>query len=454
VPAEFPAVTRCAARRKPKAPLAKWRVSAVSLAALTVGCADPAGTERTAATRAAVVGGEPSPSGGREDAVVMLRTLLDNAELVCSASVVAPNLVVTARHCVSHFVTGEFRCTVQGELESEDPNAGKLGIQVEPGSIEVYDGHTPRTDPIAHGKQVLSTLSETICVNDLAFVVLDQDVALPILPLRLNGRARLGEAVTLVGYGFDDAMADGDFLDVKTQGRTHNANLVISDVGPVSNADVTSAPPRTIVIKGPAGCIGDSGGPLLARETGAVLGVDSLLDGESCGAFDARNLFTHVPDFTQLTDDAFAASGHRPTPEPAETEPPADGGRGGAPSDETGGAFTADGGEPATNGSSGTTSTSSGGITSASGGTTNGSAGTTSTSGALSDETGGEPTTPAAGNGAVPPSHLVPPHHGSGCALSPATPRAAAFFPLVLVAVLERIFRVRRRTRGRFVRLR
>jgi hypothetical protein len=265
---------------------------------------------------APVVHGEPSLPGGTEDAVVLLRTELDGEELICSAGLVAENLVITARHCVSHLVRGLFTCTVQGELVSADDGAGMLGSHLPAESLELYDGKTPRSQPIAYGESVLSTLSETICVNDVAFVVLDRAVELPVLPLRLGGRALRDEPVTLVGYGLDDAMSEGGVIEWATQGRTRKAGLVIAEVGPDSADEVTTAPPRTVVVEGPCGCLGDSGGPLLAAGTGAVLGVYSLLGGTSCLSPDARHLFSHVPSFGALSDDAFARAQAEPTPEP------------------------------------------------------------------------------------------------------------------------------------------
>jgi hypothetical protein len=295
----------------------------------------------------AVVHGEPSALGGREDAVLFLRTELDGEELICSAGLVAENLAITARHCVSHLVRGLFTCTVHGELVSADDGAGLLGSHLPAEGLEFYDGKTPRFEPIARGARVLSTLSETICVNDVAFVVLDRAVELPVLPLRLAGRALRDEAVTLVGYGLDDAMSETGRIDWVTQGRSRNAGLVIAEVGPDSADAVLTAPPRTVVVEGPSGCLGDSGGPLLATRSGAVLGVYSLLGGTSCLSPDARHLFAHVPVFQALLEDAFAAAEAEPTPE--DSVAPSEGGRGQGP-DNSGGRGDAGvggaGGEP------------------------------------------------------------------------------------------------------------
>lgn len=429
------------------------RAAEVALvASASLGCTSRGPSEPSvAATRAPVVGGEVSPSGGREDAVVLMRTIVDNAEIVCTATLVAPNLVITARHCVSHLAQGDFRCTVQGELVSDDPGAGVLGMHFDAAGLDFYDGKTPRQDPIAHGREILSTLSDTICVNDLAFVVLDRDVTLPVSPLREQGRAVIGEAVTLVGYGFDDAMADGSVLDVTTQPRTHNTHLTIADVGPAGDDGVTSAPPRSIVVAGPSGCIGDSGGPLISSATGAVLGVYSLLDGTTCLAADARNLFTDVPDFGVLAEQAFTAAGSQPTPETSGSETGNAGAGQGAAGADSGEAGAANAGAASvSNGGGGTGEAPSGGAPSEGGApsTPTDVAGQGGTPGAVVTTSGGSAT-----NGAGEASHPTPvarPKNKSGCSMTAGDTRVPSPAWLFgLVTIFERVFRVRARVRRR-----
>lgn len=266
-----------------------------------------------------VVAGEPSPAGGVEDAVLLLRTIVDGQELLCSASLVAPNLALTARHCVAHLEEGQFNCSVKGELFDNPTGAGRLGLDLPADTIELYGGAPPRTKPLARGLRVVSTLSETICVNDIAFVVLDRAVALPVLPLRLHASATVGEVTTLVGYGLT---GDGiETIVVSSQPRLRKAGLSIAGVGPDSLADgVTTVPPRALLLEGPSGCIGDSGGPLLAQSSNALLGVYSLLDGVGCTDPRVRHQLVHVPPFQALTEQAFAAAGADPVPEPQPTE--------------------------------------------------------------------------------------------------------------------------------------
>jgi hypothetical protein len=306
-------------------------------------CAAPPSGERPSLERSPVVDGEPSEPGV-EDAVLLLRTVVDERELVCSASLVAPNLALTARHCVSHLVEGLFSCTTRGELVEDGSGAGRLGVHLPAADIEFYDNTLPRETPLARGERILSTLSETICQNDLAFVVLDRPLELPVFPLRLTGRARRGELATMVGYGLDETQNETEPFDVTTQGRTRKTDLVVAEVGPDSLDDgVTTAPPRSVVVEEPSGCVGDSGGPLLAQRTNAVLGIYSLLNAESCVASDARHLFAHVPPFRALTDEAFLAAGAEPVAEPVPDEPDGSAGAAGSPDGSAGAGGSSDG---------------------------------------------------------------------------------------------------------------
>jgi len=379
--------------------------------------------------------------------VLLLRTELDGDELICSASLVAKNLVLTARHCVSHLVRGVFSCTAQGELVSLDAGAGELGTHLEAASLEFYAGATPRTEPVAYGKEVFSTLSDTICTNDLAFVVLDRSLELPVFPLREHGQAERGEAVTLVGYGLDDAMSQTGRLDFETQPRTHNAELVVADVGPAENGQqISTVPPRSLLVEGPAGCLGDSGGPLLARESGAVLGVYSLLGGESCLGADARHLFVHVPLFPLLAAQAFEAAGSEPTPEPR-VEPSGEGGSTHEGSPGSGG--TSAGGVSADEGGSG--GRAAGGESGDAPFTGAGDGGTLARGGAPTGEAGSDTgASPAAAGKPPMPAEKPPPRRpkSGGCDIAPRPPRGGSF-EVLLLALAACLGRRSRRTPAR-----
>ena len=305
------------------------RVVIGALSAGVIGCAEGGSSEAVAARLQAIIDGEAS--GPDQDGVLLLRAELDDGgELLCSSTLVAPNLLVTARHCVSYLSEGLFSCSVRGELFDNPDGGGRLGLHLPPPSIEVYGREIPRKSALAHGQQIVSTLSPSVCQNDLAFVVLDTALDLPLVPLRLGRSAELGEASVLIGYGMD---GDDVAIDYRTQPRQQRRDLEIAAVGPDSIADgVTTVPPRALILQGPSGCIGDSGGPLLSQASGALLGVYSLLAGASCAAPRAYHQLVHVPPFQTLIDEAFAAANAEPLLEPEQPTGEAGAGAAGSPS--------------------------------------------------------------------------------------------------------------------------
>ncbi|RYZ09140.1 MAG: trypsin-like serine protease [Myxococcales bacterium] len=297
---------------------------AIAAVALTTACSARA-PEQTEGWQQAVVGGEPSDES--QDGVLLLRgTVDDGSELLCTASLVAPNLVLTARHCVAYLSEGLFSCSARGELEPSDAEGGRLGLHIPADQLEVYSGRAPRRASVARGQRVFSTLSPTICTNDIAFVLLDRALSFPLVPMRLERPAEAGESSVLVGFGMDESEMGIDYV---TQPRRQRRDLRIAAVGPSSVSEgVTTAPPRSLLLRGPSGCIGDSGGPLLSQASGAVLAVYSLQAGESCSAANVGQQLVQVQPFTALISEAFQAAGAEPLPEP---EPSASGGDGGQP---------------------------------------------------------------------------------------------------------------------------
>lgn len=273
--------------------------------------------------QSAVVGG--MPSGSEDDAVVSVR---DDSG-ICSGALVAPNLVVTALHCVAAFDSSNtgFTCDAAGRLINNGNGHGEIGPASEPANIRIYAGQKPEDEPVAFGSRVLTTNSTQICANDLAFVVLDRKLDhLPILPIRLSS-VRTGELVTVVGYGMT---ADGD------PGRHRREGVRVTSVG---------TPPRTFTV-GPGPCTGDSGGPAISESTNAVLGVYSLLHG-SCTSTLVNNVYTNLSSFDDLALRAFAAAEANPWYEgeggPLPYESPGSAGAAGASGAASGGAAGAAG---------------------------------------------------------------------------------------------------------------
>lgn len=253
-------------------------------------------------------------SGTEHDSVVVLATFQAGKRMaLCTATLVAPNLLVTARHCVSN-TEGATACAQNGTPVT---GGGISGTRVA-SSLAVFagkDGVAPDTNvednAAAHGKRVIVDSSTNVCNHDMAFVVLDQDVAAPVSPIRMSAPSA-SETISAVGWGVDES---GNL----PPRREVRSGLALVGVGP---APYPGNPAWGYgdreFMTGEAACAGDSGGPAFAQ-SGAVVGIAARTgngkagDGNyatTCLGSDAHSVYTHFGKFEGLVNASFKEAGH------------------------------------------------------------------------------------------------------------------------------------------------
>jgi MYXO-CTERM domain-containing protein len=366
------------------------------------GCADV--PEQQATVREPVISGKISEP--TDDAVVLLRTDRVAGLSVCSGSLVAPNLLLTARHCiVADYPADNIHCNPDGTLDL--PSGGQLGEAAPASSVNVFTGGTVPTDggrfpggePAAVGAQILTTTWPAVCRDDIALVVLDRALDGPLATLDLRVQVAPSQQVSVVGYGATESSE----ADAKYSPRHRRDGVRVKYVGTLPNTFVL---PRAV-------CKGDSGGPALDAATGVVLGVFSMGfpgdDVAACTSETALNYFVQVNRYEPLLREAFEAAG-QPFPEP----PNGEGGAGGADADIT----------PSAGADAGNTDAGGAGATPAAGGAGSGQA---------------EPTAGTAGS---------PKSRDDGCQMGAGTSPTSTFAPLAALALLFGYGWRRRRRRG------
>jgi secreted trypsin-like serine protease len=301
------------------------RVSAVFILLLaSAGCASSSSSPQ-ATRHQRIVGGTPSDAS--QDGVVLITT----DQFSCTGSLIAPNLVLTARHCVSNF--DEQTDKISGDLDAasltisvgadasadnqggpdQGPDNGGYGPGGGPDGPGGGQGgpDAPPDDPGggagpdggAHGMRLFHENVDTLDQNDIALIQLDQDLAGPIIKIR-EIAVNVGETVTAVGYGED---GHGQLTD----GRQQRTGMQIVGVGPASLSyqNETIQVPGGEIAATEGTCHGDSGGPILDAQ-GQVVGVTSRGSTQEDTCIGAPGIYSAIAAHIDLIKQAAAAAGH------------------------------------------------------------------------------------------------------------------------------------------------
>lgn len=252
--------------------------------------------EPTKAASTAIVAGKPS--GDDENANVFIVTQTDtDAALRCSGRIIAPGLVVGARHCFLTRRSVDVKCKPDGT--PADIN-DVTGLKTEPASaITVYIGSSKANQQAIGVRELIVNNDITVCRGDIAYLVLVEPGLDQRTPIRRTPPS-LGETIAVSGWGF---VNDTDRTELPDTRSTTTAKVL--DYGP------PALPTGVFTVPGNTLCLGDSGAGALID--GKLVGTYSRIDdATTCTSEFGRNFLTAVVSDPELLNRAYAAIGEKP----------------------------------------------------------------------------------------------------------------------------------------------
>lgn len=267
-----------------------------ALGLLVAGCAP---TDEPVAIERGIIGGALAPDDSATVLVVLQK--LPDQESLCSGTIVAPHVVLTAAHCVDERVTGEgfthYIFTGDDINDAAQADDRKRWVMVKATHFD------PSYDP--------GVLSGD---HDIGVIVTKTKLTPTPLPMlrRPLADADRGKVVRVLGYGRTDA------ADTVSSGTRYQLDSTITDV-------TTGELVRNVEGRAET-CVGDSGGPTLLDDGDGevVAGVHSWGEHASTctGANHDARVDTHWDFLAPLIE--AADPGFLPPAPPPDMTPPVD----------------------------------------------------------------------------------------------------------------------------------
>jgi V8-like Glu-specific endopeptidase len=255
-------------------------------------------------------------------------------QLLCSGALIAPNLVMTARHCVDQSPQ-QIDCTSASTV---------FGSQYAPTNYyyitTYYVMQGQSTKGWHQAKQIFTTPGTKVCGNDMALIMLSDNVSTsetggsyvtPVVQYSMTDHTRYSTTVTAIGYGDTSATTQ----DAGTRHILQNVNLLCIPGDKSIDCPQQAMTQMTVneFISGDSTCEGDSGSSAYEQKAfnkSVPVSFGVLSRGGSSGSTCIQPVYTRTDawkDFIVNTALTAASAGGYTAPSWTQAPPPpSDGG--------------------------------------------------------------------------------------------------------------------------------
>lgn len=309
--------------------------AALVVLGLAAGCSSNAGPTDPIATAASPVQGGTTDTSDPYAIGLCIGNGPGNCQLVCSGALIAPNLVMSARHCVAQSPS-QIDCNLPSKFGGQVAATGNFWITT---YYKMFQG----TTGWHQAKQIVQTPGVNVCGNDMSLIILKDNVpageATPVTPVvqyKMTDK-RYSSTVTAIGFGITGVGKS----DSGTRRILQNINLAcipggFPDCGNLTGAQLTA----NEFVSGDSTCEGDSGSSAYEQKNftkGVPVSFGVLSRGGASGSTCVSPIYTRTDAWKDwIVATAIDAASQGGYPAPSWTQPP--------PVVPDAGAPTADGG--------------------------------------------------------------------------------------------------------------